>query len=238
MSRHENKPTETGFEHEVALKVYIDALLLEPEEKEASPEVVVAVAEPVKMKPAAEIKAEALLEIAVVETSVTAKTNPPREQFVPAAGEVVEYLLFKVAGFLTLSVPLARLNGIMKWNDEITPIPGHADWFLGLISNRGQQVKVIDIAKFVIPENHKSRQAIAVERQFKHLLIVDGGKFGFACDELGQVLKLSGDKIRWREDRSSRPWLAGTMIEQMTALLDVDSFIEMLKEGVSLDEIP
>ncbi len=234
MSRQENKPAQTEFEHEVALKVYIDALLLEPEVIEAPPEAVVVVAEPTVV----ESEAEASLETAVAETTVLAKANPPHEQPVPAADEVVEYLLFKVAGFLTLSVPLARLNGIMKWNAEITPIPGHADWFLGLISNRGQQVKVIDIAKFVIPENHKSRQAIAAERQFKHLLLVDGGKFGFACDELGQVVKLSGDKIRWREDRSSRPWLAGTMIEQMTALLDVDSFIEMLKEGVSLDEIP
>ena len=109
---------------------------------------------------------------------------------------------------------------------------------MGLVSNRGRQVKVIDIAKFVIPANHKSRQAVEAERQFKHLLLVDGGRYGLACDELGQVLKLSGDKIRWRNDRSNRPWLAGTIIEQMSALLDVDSFTEMLKEGVPLDEIP
>ncbi len=234
MSSQEKKHTQTEFEHEVALKVYIDALLLEPEVVETSPETVVVVAEPAVV----ESETEASLETAVAETTVLAKANPPHERLILAADEVVEYLLFKVAGFLTLSVPLARLNGIMKWNAEITPIPGHADWFLGLISNRGRQVKVIDIAKFVIPENHKSRQAIATERQFKHLLLVDGGKFGFVCDDLDQVVKLSGDKIRWREDRSNRPWLAGTMIEQMTALLDVDSFIEMLKEGVSLDEIP
>jgi len=238
MSTEDKKQLATEFEHEVALKVYIDALLLEPETIEVAPEPVKPIAEPVEVITATEIKAEAQLEAAVVETTVPETTNPPPEPLVPVSGEIVEYLLFKVAGFLTLSVPLERLNGIVKWNGEITPIPGHADWFLGLISNRGRQVKVIDIAKFVIPKNHKSRQAIEAERQFKHLLLVDGGRFGLACDELGQVLKLSGEKIRWRDNRCSRPWLAGTIIEQMSALLDVDSFIEMLKEGVPLDEIP
>ena len=238
MSSEEKKPLATEFEHEVALKVYIDALLLEPEEVEAPPEVEIAVVEPVEVTTQAEIKTEAAVETAVTEVAETEKIKPPQAQDAAAANEVVEYLLFKVAGFLTLSVPLARLNGIMKWNGELTPIPGHADWFLGLVSNRGQQVKVIDIAKFVIPENHKSRQAVEAEREFKHLLLVDGGRFGLACDELGQVLKLTSDKIRWRPDRSNRPWLAGTIIEQMSALLDVDSFTEMLKEGVPLDEIP
>jgi len=238
MSTEDKKQFATGVEHEVALKVYIDALLLEPEETTVAPEVEVSVVKPVEQKIATEIKTEAPLETAVVETAMSAETHPTNESVAPVSDEIVEYLLFKVAGFLTLSVPLARLNGIVKWDGEITPIPGHADWFLGLVSNRGRQVKVIDIAKFVIPENHKSRQAVAAERQFKHLLLVDGGKFGLACDELGQVLKLGTDKIRWRENRSSRPWLAGTIIEQMSALLDVDSFIEMLKEGVPLDEIP
>ncbi len=237
MSTEDKKQHACEFEHEVALKVYIDALLLEPEAIEVMPETVVPVAEQVELATAIEINVETPLEVAEAETASSQKIDSPAELMAPVAGEIVEYLLFKVAGFLTLSVPLERLNGIVKWNGEITPIPGHADWFLGLISNRGRQVKVIDIAKFVIPENHKSRQAVEEERQFKHLLLVDGGRFGLVCDELGQVLKLSADKIRWRDNRSSRPWLAGTIIEQMSALLDVDSFIEMLKEDTPLDDV-
>jgi len=236
MSSEEKKQYKTDVEHEVALKVYIDALLLESE-IEAPPEPAVAVTETFDITTPTALDAAVVHETAVSEVIETTKINPSYGQGVSAASEVVEYLLFKVAGFLTLSVPLARLNGIMKWEGQVTPIPGHADWFLGLISNRGRQVKVIDIAKFVIPVNHKSRQAVEAERQFKHLLLVDGGKLGLACDGLGQVLKLSSDKIHWRDDRGSRPWLAGTIIEQMSALLDVDSFTEMLKEGVPLDEI-
>jgi purine-binding chemotaxis protein CheW len=129
------------------------------------------------------------------------------------------------------------LSGIMKWPDEITPIPGYAEWFLGLVSTRGRQVKVIDLARFVIPENHKSRQVLSGERQFKHLLLLEGGRMGLACDELGTVLKVAPDQVRWRSDTSVRPWLAGTLIEQMSALLDVEQLTAILKEGAPLDDI-
>lgn len=230
MSREEKKALPTATEHELALKVYIDSLLLEPV-VEIPTEVAV---EPQENKP---------LDHTVVETTVVeqieaaANEQPVRQEITSDSDEPFECILFKVAGFLTLAVPLVRLNGIVQWDGEITPIPGHAGWFLGLVSHRGRQVKVIDIAKFVIPENHKSRQAVESERNFKHLLLIDDGKFGLACDDLGQVLKLTSDKVRWRQDRSSRPWLAGTLIEQMSALIDVDKFTEKLKEDVPLDEI-
>lgn len=230
MSREEKKVLPTATEHELALKVYIDSLLLEPV-VETPTEVAV---EPQENKPLDQTAVETTV---VEQIEAAANEQPVRQEITSDNDEPFECILFKVAGFLTLAVPLVRLTGIVQWNGEITPIPGYSGWFLGLVSNRGRQVKVIDIAKFVIPEDHKSRQALEGERNFKHLLLIDDGKFGLACDELGQVLKMSSDKVRWRQDRSSRPWLAGTLIEQMSALIDVDKFTEMLKEDVPLDEI-
>ena len=228
MTIDEKNETSTMVEHELALKVYIDSLLLEPaletqvEEKVESPPVET----PVETEVVTEQQVEEVVEPQAAKTDISATGD-----------ETLECLLFKVAGFLTLAVPLAHLNGIMKWNGEATLVPGHADWFLGLVPNRGRQVKVIDIAKFVIPENHKSRQSLQGERNFKHMLLIDEGKYGLACDELGQVVKISHEKVRWREDRGNRTWLAGTLIEQMSALLDVEKFTEMLKEGIPGDEI-
>lgn len=149
-----------------------------------------------------------------------------------------ESLYFKVAGGLMLSVPLASLNGIVPWPAKLTVVPGYADWFLGLLCNRGNQVNIVDIAKFVIPENHKARNMLmSGERQLKHIILVDDGRFGLACDELGGILKLTQGQVRWRQDKSTRPWLAGTIIEKMCALLDVEHFVMMLKEEVPLDDI-
>jgi purine-binding chemotaxis protein CheW len=238
MSLDKDKESPAVLEHEEALKVYIDALLLEPApETVAEPEPQVeAPVKPVEEKVEQQVETPVVTE--AVEEAPASIGQPERQQAaLEESDQVFECLLFKVAGFLTLAVPLVRLNGILQWNGELTPIPGHADWFLGLVTNRGKQVKVIDIAKFVIPENHKSRQAVEGERHFKHLLLIDDGKLGLAVDDLGKVLKLTRDKVRWREDRSTRPWLAGTIIEQMSALIDVERFTKMLKEGVPLDVI-
>ena len=149
MSINEKQDVPTMVEHEQALKVYIDALLLEPavdmpvEEKQEAPSV------------GTRIEAEIGTE-SQVDQEVAAQTEKEDGSF--ASDEALECLLFKVAGSLTLAVPLVRLSGILQWNGETTQVPGHAEWFLGLVPNRGRQVKVIDMAKFVIPENHKSRQ--------------------------------------------------------------------------------
>lgn len=217
----------TTLEHEQALKVYIDALLLEPPPEPSAPEP--QVSEPAGL-PAPE-NAPLQSPLAAAEPEQSAEPQPVEDD------APFDCLLFKVAGALTLAVPLARLTGIVQWQDNLTAIPGYVDWLMGLTSHRGQQVKVVDIARVVIPAGHKSRQALTGERQFKHLLLIDGGSTGLACDELGRVVKLTRDKVRWRGDTAIRPWLAGTLVDEMSALLDVDKLSALLKEGVPRDEI-
>jgi len=229
MSVSEKQALSEVVQHELALKVYINALLDEE------------VAEPVVAERLPDMKA---IETAVVETpavvpAVTQAVVPEALESVPYpvwAESKFEALMFKVGGFLTLATPLATLNTILTWSDKITPMPGHAEWFLGLLPMRERQVKVIDIAKFVIPRGHVSRRSLQGPRRFKHIIIVGCGEYGLACDDLGEVFGVERDKVRWRGDRSQRPWLAGTVVEQMCALLDVDVFAEMLKEGCPVDE--
>lgn len=235
----------------VSKPVVAEAPLQAPVETQALVEPVVEVqAEPsLATEVAAEI-APPQAEVAVVEAPVAqtvevpqtvAHKEVPAEPVSPvpewAAGEF-ENLVFQVAGFLKLGVPLAKLNGIVNWTDDITHVPGHADWFIGLVSSRGRQVKVIDLARFVIPKNHKARASLKERPKFKHIVLVGDGEWGLACDDVSDVLKTTADKVKWRESRAdSRPWLAGTVIEEMFALLDVDSFVSALKEGANMDEI-
>lgn len=240
-------------EHELALKVYLDSLLFEdtpvdtkPVEQEVEiktePHAKVVVATPeledvdleIKLRELAPPQEEIKTELATEQEIDGLPAGPDEEEWQDSS---FECLMFKVAGSLTLSVPLTRLNGILPWGEKITSVPGHAEWFLGLLKNRGKQVKVVDIAKFVIPHNHKARESLNEERTFSHVILIDNGQFGLACDGLGDVLKLSKDKVRWRSDRSLRPWLAGTVIDQMCALIDIDQFISMLKEDGIPDDI-
>jgi purine-binding chemotaxis protein CheW len=65
-------------------------------------------------------------------------------------------------------------------------------------------------------------------RRASHILLVDDFNWGLACDEIGDVIWLSADDVKWRQNKRQRPWLAGTAIQQMCALIDTEVFADML----------
>ena len=224
MSVKEKTAPATLVEHDLALKVYIDALLEEPAPQP----------QPVE-KPFVVVKETQLADW----QRRTAAGNDGAPAVAPAPDwrrQPFDSLLFKVAGSLTLAVPLVKLKGVLKWDGGITHVPGHADWLLGVRRGQDGQINVIDVAKFVIPENHTARAGLSKTRAFKHIVLIADGTWGLACDDLGDVKKIAPDDVRWRSDGSSRQWLAGTAIDLMCALLDVDRFVAMLKNGGKRDD--
>ena len=71
------------------------------------------------------------------------------------------------------------------------------------------------------------------DQRFSHILLVDDYSWGLACDEIGDVIWLSSDDVKWRKNKQQRPWLAGTAIEQMCALMDTEVFADMLNQQIS-----
>lgn len=206
---------------DLALKVYIDALLDDVTEVVAT------------SAPALQVVENSTIPAVATHVSVeqqSAAITPESIHPVWAEGQF-DCVLFKVAGALTLAVPLIELNGIVRWTNQVTPLPGRQDWFLGLLPVRGRQVKVIDMARFMIPERHRAREALASARTFTHIMLVGNGEWGLACEDMGKVLKLTSDKVRWRRDRGQRPWLAGMLLDQLCALLDVERFIGLIGPG-------
>ncbi|MBL1277735.1 MAG: chemotaxis protein CheW [Ectothiorhodospiraceae bacterium] len=143
-------------------------------------------------------------------------------------------LSFQVAG-VTLAAPLEKLHGILELTEQITELPGYAPWALGLLPNRGQNVHVVDIAKIIMPDNKQVDTVPALER-VNYLVLIDGGKYGLVADSISQVLTLESDDVRWRSQKSRRPWLAGTVINKMCALLEIDSLCLQLKAGLTEPE--
>ncbi len=141
-----------------------------------------------------------------------------------------QVLLFAVAG-LKLAVPLNELHGIVEWGDEyITELPGHASWYLGLIHNQGKNVPVVDTLQQVVPKKRWPSGHLS-KRDFKHIILIDNGRWGLACETVLEVLTLKTDAVKWRSSRTRRRWLLGTVIEHMCALLDSAEFAAMLKTG-------
>jgi purine-binding chemotaxis protein CheW len=155
-------------------------------------------------------------------------TPPPTSDERPAwADEPFECLLFDVAG-LTLAVPLVCLGSIYPLaGHELTPLFGQPDWFLGILPSQAGNLKVLDTARWIMPDRYRDdfRQGL------QYVISVQGYEWGLAVHQVSRSLRLDPKEIKWRTHRGQRPWLAGTVIEHMCALLDVSELAELIASG-------
>ncbi len=141
------------------------------------------------------------------------------------AQEGFDALLFSVSG-LTLAVPLVALGHIENLTDELTPLFGQADWFMGLLPTNTGKIRTVNTAMFVMPERYDER----FTETAKYVISINGLPWGLAVDSVNQPIKLSPEDVNWRTERSKRPWLAGTVKKHMCALLDIPVMGQLLME--------
>ncbi len=239
-----NKPAkQTLVEEKVALDMFLQSLLREPEstpEPEPAPAPTVTKAPPeappqVKLDVPPTPVVEPTPEVEAPATSVEPRPDTPP----PAAGEdlppwadLFQAMLFRVAG-LTLAVPLEELGGVLEFDpDQLTEMPGHADFYLGLVTHLGKSVPVVDTARLVFPPE-KLQQLAGDDplKRVRRVVLIDEGRWGLACDEVDEVITLRKDEVRWRSDRTRRRWLLGTVVQHMCALVDTGAFATKLAEG-------
>ena len=243
----------TLVDEKLAVSLFLDSLLRETEDvpEVVTPDLKVAV-EPAKVEippviniPVAKVDAPEIIipDIEPVpavkqQVEVELKEKIESESLVPEwANEPFQILLFEVAG-LKLAVPLIELCGVIKWNDSVTEMPGHADFYLGILQHLGYKIAVIDTAKMVLPVNKQSSLIGDNPRErVNHIVMIDDYKWGLACDKIGEVITLKPEEVRWRTSNTTRSWLAGTVIEHMCALLNSEGFSSMLKNGQQTGDV-
>jgi len=134
-----------------------------------------------------------------------------------------ECLIFTVAG-LQLAVPLVLLGAIHRIEGDIMPMPGSPPWYMGIRRGRDKNLRVVDSAEWIMA----GRAPANARANYRFVIHLNNSDWGLACDNVAQSFTLSPEQVRWRTSRSKRPWLAGTVIEQMCALLDVQSMANLL----------
>ncbi len=169
--------------------------------------------------------------IEIAEQQVAVRYQMPGLEWLPNglpqwAQTRFDVLLFKVSG-LTLAVPLISLGKIQPINDELTPLFGQADWFMGLLPTSAGKIRTVNTAKFVMPERYDENFA----KNAKYVVSINGVPWGLAVDSVNQPIRLEPDAVKWRTNRSKRPWLAGTIKEHMCALLDIPMIGQMLMDA-------
>lgn len=180
---------------------------------------------------------EAVTEVSI-ETVVLEKTESKQQIKVPEllcwhengrplwAQNEFDVLLFNVSG-LTLAVPLIALGQIQQINDDLTPIFGQSEWFMGLLRGPNGNIKTVNTALFVMPEKYNDKFLETA----RFVISIDGLSWGLAVDSVNQPSRIHPDEVKWRSDRSKRPWLAGTVKSAMCALIDIPQMGKLLLES-------
>lgn len=134
-----------------------------------------------------------------------------------------ECLIFTVAG-LQLAVPLILLGAIHRIDEPVKPIPGSPRWYMGMRPDRDHNLRVVDTAEWIMA----GRAPADARDNYRFVIRLDSSEWGLACDNVAQSFTLKPDEVRWRTARSKRPWLAGTVIDHMCALIDVKTMADLL----------
>ncbi|OOF27966.1 hypothetical protein BZJ19_00975 [Salinivibrio proteolyticus] len=176
-----------------------------------------------------EVEIEQTVDVdSAVEPDTQAGEDLPPTQWenVETASEF-QVLFFESMG-VTYAVPLAELGGIHQLGD-CNHLIGRPDWYLGLQTEKHQQLDVVDTARWVMPEKLADNSH---RDDYNYIVLLGDSKWGLACNRLLGTQALSGKAIRWRKQAGKRPWLAGMVKEKMCALIHVQAFIAMLNQGI------
>ncbi|MEX0605927.1 MAG: CheW domain-containing protein [Marinobacter sp.] len=148
--------------------------------------------------------------------------SPPLER-PPWSQKPFECLIFRVAG-LQLAVPLVLLGAIHRIESKVKPIPGRPPWYMGMLPDRDQNLRIVDTAEWIMA----GRVPAGAREGYRFVIRLDNSEWALACDEVAQSFTLDPEEVRWRSARSKRPWLAGTVIKHMCALIDVGTMASLL----------
>ncbi len=132
-------------------------------------------------------------------------------------------LFFKVDKFI-LATPLTELLRTIEVDKKPTRIPGQPSWFMGLLDTHEQRIGVLDTGQLIFGKTIGQQRDLE-KQPFQRILITGDGKWGLACDEILSIGKLEPDKVRWRTLRQKKPWLIGTVIDELTAVIDVNHLV-------------
>ncbi|QMV15046.1 chemotaxis protein CheW [Vibrio spartinae] len=143
--------------------------------------------------------------------------------------ENFQVLYFEVNEII-FAVPLDELGGIHRL-EKVSHLIGRPQWYLGLQTNRDQQLDVVDTARWVMSEKLKNDD---YKDSYQYIVMLGDSTWGLACGQLRGTESLNPEEVRWRERAGKRPWLAGMVKEKMCALIHVEALTAMLKAGLDV----
>lgn len=240
---NQDKPPPRVLQQQLALDVYLQTLLDVVPEAEVEP---VVDNRPVTIAPLAVKVKENKLPQVVLPSSLSTKSlvrlpqeplvateNPTKLQALSVmpewAQQEFQALFFRVDQ-LILATPLIELSRTIKIDRKPGKIPGQPSWFIGLLDDQDSRIGVLDTGQLIFGKSRGQKRDLDAQ-PFQRILVTQDKKWGLACDEILSIGKLQPEKVRWRTIRQKKPWLIGTVIEELTAIIDVTRLVPHRKNS-------
>lgn len=135
----------------------------------------------------------------------------------------MQCLMFRVSGN-QLSIPLIDMGSVLPWGASLTMLPHSPEWFLGLLIHRDNNVRVVDTAKFMhIPQTETKNEG-------RHILVFGRESWALTCDQLGDVVKLNENDVKWTK-KGVQGLILGTIKSSLSILIDPDKFLLQLNQN-------
>ncbi len=135
--------------------------------------------------------------------------------------EEFDCLLFQVAG-LNLAIPMIML-GTIHTKSELTSLFGQPDWLLGLMKlSESSSLRLVDTARVFLEHRYQPEHSL----DYRYAIGVYDSHWGLACHQVLGSKRIAKTQVKWREQRNNRPWLAGTIKDEMCALIDVQALCQ------------
>ena len=228
--KQKRKPHIALAEPDEALLGYLQTLLDEiPEEPESAVVEAPPVTEPeVKATaPAVKMAPETPEAVPEVRTAPAVEEEVEQPQRPDYLLESFQALSFKAAG-ATFSLPLLDMKSIVPLSNTLTHLPGHPDWHMGVLLVRGDKVGVVDLTRLLHGASAATGMASGAETA-AYVLMLDDGRWGLACQSLGNAFEVEPENVRWRQNWVGPRYIRGVLRDSMTPLLNCAGILERLE---------
>ena len=231
----------TEYQTSLDLSLYIEGLLnTEPVEVESKIEIEKKI-ETILLNDLLAPEAEELstkvetktTEVEVVETLLEEKIE--EKVFgpgIPAWGQQPFKCLTVKLSDKKLMIPAMSVSYIERINKKIIRLPVEAEAFRGVVTMRERSVAIIDLHKLISGNGVAYYQSDKnVEKcHVEYVIAMEGGSYALACDEIGEMIELYPEDVRWNKASFNNPMFAGIVPDQLCAIINIDTVQQQIAD--------
>ncbi len=139
----------------------------------------------------------------------------------PEWAETPFQCIFFTVSEMALATPLIALREIVKYNHSLLKkLPGQPDWSRGIIDHRGEVINLVDPGTLIRTHDYDESQ-----KPYRYIILTDIPSIGFLCHDITDMSRLDPENIRWYQNRSKRPWLAGIHKQRLCTVIDIQRLL-------------